>query len=71
MTNNTDPHHICIYGDSNSWGYLDDGQGRRYAQRWPVVMKEELNTSSQRMIELTEECLPEADDGLSRPTRRA
>ena len=58
MTNNTDPYHICIYGDSNSWGYLDDGQGRRYAQRWPVVMKEELNTSSQRMIELTEECLP-------------
>ena len=58
MSQTQNPYHICIYGDSNSWGYLDDGQGRRYAQRWPVVMQEELTTSSQRMIQLTEECLP-------------
>lgn len=58
MVHKQDPFHICIYGDSNSWGYLDDGQGRRYAQRWPVVMQQELNTSTGRLVHLSEECLP-------------
>ena len=29
---------ILIYGDSNSWGYLDDGSGTRHHGRWPVAM---------------------------------
>ena len=29
---------ILVYGDSNSWGYLDDGSGQRYAGRWPQQM---------------------------------
>ena len=33
---------ILVYGDSNSWGYLDDGSGQRYENRWPVVMAGEL-----------------------------
>ncbi|MBT6008566.1 MAG: arylesterase, partial [Rhodobacterales bacterium] len=26
---------ILVYGDSNSWGYLDDGSGERFQDRWP------------------------------------
>ena len=35
--------NIFVYGDSNSWGYLDDGTGLRYEQRWPEAMKQHLN----------------------------
>ena len=48
---------ILVYGDSNSWGYLDDGSGRRYENRWPVVMANAL-TSHGTAVELVEECLP-------------
>ena len=34
----TDNVRILVYGDSNSWGYLDDGEGHRAANRWPVEM---------------------------------
>ncbi len=34
--------NIFVYGDSNSWGYLDDGTGFRYERRWPEVMKQYL-----------------------------
>lgn len=49
---------ILIYGDSNSWGLLDDGQGLRYAKRWPVVMKELLKEAFQIEADIIEECLP-------------
>ena len=48
---------ILVYGDSNSWGYLDDGSGRRYENRWPVVMANALTTHG-TAVELVEECLP-------------
>lgn len=47
---------ILIYGDSNSWGYLDDGLGHRYDRRWPVEMQKHL--SALTSVSLTEECLP-------------
>ena len=48
---------ILVYGDSNSWGYLDDGSGQRYENRWPVVMAGELAARGMP-VELVEECLP-------------
>jgi lysophospholipase L1-like esterase len=48
---------LLIYGDSNSWGYLDDGSGRRHGDRWPVVMAREL-ASRGKPVQLIEECLP-------------
>ena len=35
--------NIFVYGDCNSWGYLDDGTGIRYKHRWTEVMKQHLN----------------------------
>ena len=52
------PLNICVYGDSNSWGYLDDGQGKRYENRWPVVMARALATTLERGVNLAEEALP-------------
>ena len=49
---------ILIYGDSNSWGLLDDGQGLRYAKRWPVVMRDRLADAYHIDAEIVEECLP-------------
>ena len=43
---------ILIYGDSNSWGYLDDGSGQRFGGRWPLQMASQLDA------EIIEECLP-------------
>ena len=58
---------ILVYGDSNSWGYLDDGSGQRYENRWPVVMAGEL-VARGMPVELVEECLPgrttSADDAF-------
>ena len=48
---------ILVYGDSNSWGYLDDGSGARHPDRWPVVMaRTVLEVGIQ--ADLVEECLP-------------
>ena len=44
--------HILVYGGSNSWGYLDDGSGQRYAGRWPRQMVSQFDA------EVIEECLP-------------
>ena len=38
---------ILVYGDSNSWGYLDDGSGVRFAGRWPVSMASALTAAGQ------------------------
>ena len=48
---------ILVYGDSNSWGFLDDGSGIRYERRWPVVMADALS-DNHGPISLIEECLP-------------
>jgi len=44
---------ILVYGDSNSWGVLDDGL-KRFDDRWPVVMSRQLGSE----CELVEACLP-------------
>jgi len=49
---------ILIYGDSNSWGLLDDGQGLRYDNRWPEVMCHILREALGHNITLIEESLP-------------
>lgn len=49
---------ILIYGDSNSWGLLDDGQGLRYAKRWPEIMRTQLEARLGKAVELAEDCLP-------------
>lgn len=58
---------ILIYGDSNSWGYLDDGSGARHPGRWPVAMATAMAANG-KAVELIEECLPgrtsNADDPL-------
>ena len=48
---------VLVYGDSNSWGYLDDGSGQRHDDRWPVAMARSLAARG-HAIELIEECLP-------------
>ena len=49
---------ILVYGDSNSWGLLDDGQGLRYDNRWPVIMTKALEAEFGTSVCLVEECLP-------------
>ena len=56
---------IFIFGDSNSWGYLDDGRGKRYPDRWPVHAKHHL--SRKFPIELIEDCLPGRTTNLPDP----
>ena len=46
--------NILVYGDSNSWGYLDDGTGLRAPERWPQVMARTLRSD----VCLSEACLP-------------
>ena len=46
--------NIFVYGDSNSWGYLDDGTGLRYERRWPEVMKQYLMGADF----VSQDCLP-------------
>ena len=58
--------HILVYGDSNSWGYLDDGSGHRFAGRWPVSMTARLLADGYD-ITLTEECLPGRTTNLDDP----
>ena len=63
-------HHILVYGDSNSWGYLDDGSGQRFDGRWPVSMAAALLADGHD-IELTEECLPGRTTNLDDPQEGA
>lgn len=48
---------LLVYGDSNSWGYLDDGTGMRYDDRWPQVMARSMQEAG-KDVTLIEECLP-------------
>ena len=56
---------MLIYGDSNSWGYLDDGQGMRSNRRWPIEMCRYL--SETLPVTLIEECLPGRTTDLDDP----
>ncbi len=38
--------NILIFGDSNSWGYVDEDNGKRYESRWPIVFENNLNKES-------------------------
>ena len=58
--------NILVYGDSNSWGYLDDGTGVRFARRWPVVMAGHLGEMGCE-VRLVEECLPGRTSGVDDP----
>lgn len=57
---------VLVYGDSNSWGYLDDGLVIRFPLRWPVVMARTMAARG-RPIELVEECLPGRTTNLPDP----
>ena len=48
--------NIFVYGDSNSWGYLDDGTGLRYERSWPEVMKQRLIRYGPYSV--SQDCLP-------------
>ena len=34
--------NILVFGDSNSWGYTDEDEGKRYYKRWPVELSNHL-----------------------------
>ena len=34
--------NILAFGDSNSWGYTDEDEGKRYDKRWPVELSNHL-----------------------------
>lgn len=55
---------ILVYGDSNSWGYLDDGLQQRFADRWPVVMARKAEGLGAVLIE---ECLSGRTTNLRDP----
>ena len=57
---------VLIYGDSNSWGYLDDASGIRAPLRWPVVMQSCLAEAG-NPVELIEECLPGRTSDIDDP----
>ena len=61
---------VLVYGDSNSWGFLDDGSGKRYADRWPVVMQRDL-AGGGCVIDLIEECLPGRTTSADDPEKGA
>ena len=61
---------ILVYGDSNSWGYLDDGSGIRHPERWPVVMAQHLRETG-RAVDLVEECLPGRTTNVDDPQEGA
>ena len=61
---------ILVYGDSNSWGYLDDGSGTRHPERWPVMMARHLRQTG-IAAELVEECLPGRTTNLDDPQKGA
>ena len=34
--------NILVFGDSNSWGYTDEDEGKRYDKRWPIELAKHL-----------------------------
>ena len=58
--------NILIFGDSNSWGYVDDGTGMPLPSRWPIIFSNSLNELGIQN-HVKEDCLPgrttNIDDG--------
>lgn len=48
---------ILIFGDSNSWGYIDNDDGFRFKERWPISLKSFLSEIDLN-VEIIEDCLP-------------
>ncbi|MBT5574473.1 arylesterase [Alphaproteobacteria bacterium] len=48
--------NLLVYGDSNSWGYLDNGTGLRYEHRWTQIMQQEISYCGQCFV--SQDCLP-------------
>ena len=48
---------ILIFGDSNSWGYVDEDNGKKFDKRWSIIFSSQLKVLG---IENTvnEDCLP-------------
>lgn len=61
---------VLVFGDSNSWGYLDDGSGQRYARRWPVEMTRIIKAQNPE-FEMIEDCLPGRTTDLPDPVMGA
>ena len=55
--------NVLVYGDSNSWGYLDNGTGIRALERWPQVMANNTHFG----ISLVEACLPGRTTAMDDP----
>ena len=49
--------NILIFGDSNSWGYVDEDNGKRYENRWPIIFKNNLNKED-FICNIIEDALP-------------
>ncbi len=49
--------NILVFGDSNSWGFVDEDEGQRYDKRWPLILADHLNQSG-LSCNLHEDSLP-------------
>ena len=49
--------NILVFGDSNSWGFIDEDEGQRYNKRWPLILADYLNQSG-LSCNLHEDSLP-------------
>ena len=49
--------NILVFGDSNSWGFVDEDEGQRYDKRWPLIFADYLNQSG-LSCNLHEDSLP-------------
>lgn len=38
--------NILVFGDSNSWGFVDEDDGKKYSLRWPIVLKNDLKNQN-------------------------
>ena len=58
--------NILVFGDSNSWGYTDKDQGKRYNNRWPIILSKKLNNLGIKS-HIHEDCLPGRTTNISDP----
>ena len=49
--------NILVFGDSNSWGYTDEDEGKRYDKRWPIELSNHL-ANARLNCSLKEDSLP-------------
>lgn len=58
--------NIFIFGDSNSWGFLDDGSGLKYEYRWPITLHQNLKKKFSDIV-ISEDSLPGRTTNLDDP----